>query len=80
MIKVKVLYFGAIAELMQKTAEELEVQGNILLHDLKSTVEIKQHKLEAINYALAVNQKMTKENMVLQNGDEIAFFPPFAGG
>jgi molybdopterin converting factor subunit 1 len=80
MMKVKVLYFGAIAELMQKTAEELEIQGNMLLHDLKNTMEVEQSKLGTIKYALAVNQKMTNENMILQNGDEIAFFPPFAGG
>lgn len=79
-MKIKILYFGAIAEIMQKTAEELEVGKKTYLYELKDKLESFNKKLKEMNFALAVNQKMTQQDMELQNGDEIAFFPPFAGG
>ncbi|UTW66543.1 MoaD/ThiS family protein [bacterium SCSIO 12643] len=79
-MKIKILYFGAIAEIMQKTAEELEVGKKTYLYELKDKLESFNKKLKEMNFALAVNQKMTQQNIELQNGDEIAFFPPFAGG
>lgn len=79
-MKIKVLYFGAIAEIMQKTAEELEVGKKTYLYELKDKLESFNNKLTEMNFALAVNQKMIQQDIELQNGDEIAFFPPFAGG
>jgi len=79
-MKIKILYFGAIAEIMQKTAEDLEVGKKTCLYELKGKLETINNSLKEMNFVLAVNQKMTHQDVELQNGDEIAFFPPFAGG
>lgn len=78
-MKVKSLYFGVIAELRGASQEELHVETPTLF-------ELKNHLIEItpgladVNFQLAVNQKMATENQVLEEGSEISFFPPFAGG
>ena len=36
--------------------------------------------LKNMNYLIAVNQEVIKDNIALRDGDEIALMPPFAGG
>ena len=78
-MKIKGLYFGVIAELRGSTQEELHVETPTLF-------ALKDHLIETtpgladVNFQLAVNQKMATENQVLEDGSEISFFPPFAGG
>lgn len=79
-MKIKVLYFGMIAE-MAKCSEQLkEVEGDSSINDLINQILIEMPDLKEINYVVAQNQLLIDGNKQLTDGDEISVFPPFAGG
>lgn len=79
-MKVTVKYFGAIAEKTGKTEEELDLSTigsdfqNLRNHCLST-----YHITDDGTLQIAINQELGLER-TLQEGDEIAFLPPFAGG
>lgn len=79
-MKVKGLYFGMIAENRGLSSEVIELPGNSKLHNLRDKTEGLIPGIRSVNYSIAVNNKMQSSNVELSDGDEIAFFPPFAGG
>ena len=77
-MKVSVLLFAQIAELFNR--HELSVND---VQDVEALVaKLVQQEAGLINhtYAIAVNQKITKENISLSDNDVVALLPPFAGG
>lgn len=78
-MKITVKYFGMIAESVGKTEEVLDLQQGSLVKDLKDQ-KISEYKIpDADSVQIAVNQNLGKE-VILKEGDEVAFLPPFAGG
>jgi molybdopterin converting factor subunit 1 len=79
-MKVKVKYFGAIAEKTGRNEEvlDLAVIGS-QVQDVKSFCLNKYHLTNDESLQMAVNQELNKEGE-LTDGDEVAFLPPFAGG
>lgn len=78
MIQVK--YFGIIAEAAQRDSENIAEEGITLskiLSDLSS-----RHSLGNYNFQIAVNRKIVSDysDQDLEDGDEVAFLPPFSGG
>lgn len=78
MIQVK--YFGIIAEAAQRDSENIVEEGITLskiLSDLSS-----RHSLGNYNFQIAVNRKIVSDysDQELEDGDEVAFLPPFSGG
>ena len=79
-MKVTVLYYGMIAERIQKDSEQLifEVDGDFF--NLKSHMESIYPELKNMTYQIAVDQEL-KETISENDGvKEIALLPPFAGG
>lgn len=80
-MEITVKYFGIIADITQKKEEVLFIDGNCnTLNRLQLSMEIKYPKLLDINYSLAINKLFANCDIVLNNKDEVAFLPPFAGG
>lgn len=79
-MKVKVKYFGVIAEQAGTGEETLDLTTiGSEVKDLKAYC-IKKYSLAADDsMQVAINQELNKEGK-LRAGDEIAFLPPFAGG
>jgi sulfur-carrier protein len=50
------------------------------INDLKLTLIEKYPAITKLNYQFAVNQHLVEDSFQLNNGDEIALLPPFAGG
>ena len=77
-MSLKVLMFGILAEVVS--------ENEIIISDAKNTDELvtilieKYPKLEEIKYAISVNHKIINKNTSLNENDEIALLPPFAGG
>jgi len=75
---VKVLLFGSLADransssLIEKNVSDL----NELLRNLKNRLPF----LGSTVFAVARNQEIVRNNPQLNDGDEIALLPPFAGG
>jgi molybdopterin synthase sulfur carrier subunit len=79
-----ILYFAQLKDTLECSEESLE------WHDSYNSIEALKHHLcqrnelwqQAFtrNILSAVNQSMVADNHPLQDGDEIAFFPPVTGG
>ena len=78
-MKVTVKYFGMIAESAAKTEEVLDVVSGTLAIELKDQQVQKYQIQDPESIQLAVNQNLDNK-VELNEGDEVAFLPPFAGG
>lgn len=77
---ITIKYFGAIAEATGVTEEKvtLEEAGDSV-EQLRSFCLNKYGAVSDLSFQLAVNQNLTTSGS-LNDGDEVAFLPPFAGG
>ncbi len=77
-MKITVLLFGNLAQIVGAT--------KITLQDVKDTItvnDILQSKFPTFKnkkYIIAVNNQLIKDIQNLNDGDELAFLPPFSGG
>ncbi|MCB0409342.1 MAG: MoaD/ThiS family protein [Flavobacteriales bacterium] len=73
---LRLKYFGMIVEALGKETEELNL-------DICTVAELKnnyKNSLANINYKVAVNYNLVEEEYMLNENDEVALLPPFAGG
>ena len=77
-MNIEVLLFGILADLAG--TERFSVSDIKDTDDLKKKILIKVPDLNSYRYQLTVNKTITRENIKLNDGDEVAFLPPFAGG
>jgi sulfur-carrier protein len=79
-MQIKVKYFGAIAEQTGTTEEVLTIEEpGFEVEEIRSYCVQKYGLEDDDSIRVAVNQ-MVKKRGILQNGDEVAFLPPYAGG
>lgn len=69
-------YFGMIAEALKQESEELDLNVSTV-SDIENRYK---SKLENINFKVAVNHNLVESNQTLNENDEVALLPPFAGG
>jgi molybdopterin synthase sulfur carrier subunit len=82
---IKILYFASFREQLGTSSEELEMQGlsdvGSLLNRLRTRGAVWARVLgEDQTVMVAVNQEMSEDTALLNDGDEVAFFPPVTGG
>jgi sulfur-carrier protein len=75
---IKVLFFGVLGD--RAGCSEKVYEGITDTDTLEKTVAEEIEGLEEYSYVLSLNRMVIKENTVLNDGDEVAFLPPFAGG
>ena len=75
---IKVLFFGVLGD--RAGSSEKVYEGIPDTDTLEKTVAEEIEGLEEYSYVLSLNRMVIKENTVLNDGDEVAFLPPFAGG
>ncbi len=75
---IKVLFFGVLAE---RAGCSERIYNDITdTNSLEMKVAEEIEGLKEYSYIISVNREMTLENTALNDGDEVAFLPPFAGG
>ena len=79
-MKVTIKYFGMIAEAVGKPEEDMTLNPMMDVVNLEKILQKSYPRLEKLSYKVAVNKKLSDGNYSLQERDEIAFLPPFAGG
>lgn len=81
-MKVKVMYFARYRELLGLDAERLEGDFRIL-DDVRQALVAKGGQYAVLaeqNLMCARNEDLCRLDEVLEEGDEVAFFPPVTGG
>ena len=84
-MKVKLVLFASLREVLGEAELALELPaGRSVREFLTFLSETRGNNwsevLQANQVLMAVNHELVDQNYVLQDGDEIAFFPPVTGG
>ena len=77
-MNIHVIFFGSLAGLTGKSHLMVNECADIL--SLKQKVINEYPQLKDCVFLISVNRKLVKNNHVLEEGYEVAFLPPFAGG
>ena len=83
---IEVRYFAKLREALGKDVESFVLPAGV--HDVAALTGYLQARGEAWQrelapgraFRVAVNQDMAEPGTVVQDGDEVAFFPPVTGG
>jgi len=81
MINIKVKCFSQVKYALGVDVLTFEVDDNTTSIDLEKIIrERAGEKLNDVSLRIAINQKYQKEEIALQDGDEVVFIPPVQGG
>ena len=80
-MKINILLFGIITDLLETSKLEIQVSENCTVADLKDKLLSKYSQLENIDsYSIAVNENYADDKLNLQENDIVAIIPPVSGG
>ena len=81
-MRVQVLFFGVLKDLVGRPSEALELDEGATVRDVLQHYESRIPKLGQVlpSVALSVNQHYAGPGAVLGEGDEVALLPPVSGG
>jgi molybdopterin converting factor subunit 1 len=81
-VRVKVLFFGRLRELIGIAEESGELPAGATLAQLFERYTARHPKLEGFRGSMVVsrNQEFAAWDTRIAEGDEIAFLPPVSGG
>ena len=81
-MRVQVLFFGVLRDLVGRASETLELDENATVADVLEHYQSRIPKIREMlpSLALSVNQHYSGPGAVLGNGDEVALLPPVSGG
>jgi molybdopterin converting factor subunit 1 len=80
-MKITVLLFGIIRDIIGENTLELDLEKAILIGQLKQDLLKKYINLQQYsNFSIAVNEEYVDLNYVLQPNDVVALIPPVSGG
>ena len=77
-MKNKVLLFGILEDIVG--SKEIIISESNSSDELLKNIKKQYPKLKNKTFQIAVNQQIINTNTTLNDGDEIALLPPFAGG
>ncbi|MFB6306794.1 MAG: MoaD/ThiS family protein [Flavobacteriales bacterium] len=80
-MKLKILYFGMIADSVEKESEEYSFDEGETVKELREHLESRYEGLNERSFRIALNKNLVqKEDTPLKDNAEIALLPAFAGG
>lgn len=81
---IKVLFFGQLREQVGMNAKEISAKGISTLADVKLAISSLDSNFAPLfqegKLLMAINQEMSVQSQQVNDGDEVAFFPPVTGG
>ena len=80
-MKVTVLAFGIVKEIIGSTKIELELPPDIIAIELKEILLETYPGLKKLSsFMIAINNEYIQNEQVITSSDEIAIIPPVSGG
>ena len=79
-MNIRVLFFGATAELVGSHRIETSVSEPAVAADIIEQLHAKYPNLKGRNLLVAINEQYATEDTRLSSGDELAIFTPVSGG
>jgi len=81
-MKIRVLYFGILKDLVSHAAETVDLPENSTLADLLVDCKSRTQRLgdHLPGVALSINQEFAQLTDLLHDNDEVALLPPVSGG
>ena len=80
-MRVRVRYYASFRDMTGKVEEWLEVSEGITVQGIREHVRSLYEKIARKDQVLvAVNGSFTALDRVIEEGDDVAFFPPVSGG
>jgi molybdopterin converting factor subunit 1 len=84
-MRVKVLYFGVLKDLLGMATDDLELSEGSTVAALLRILQQRTSNLTMDakvwqSLAVAVNRQYSSTGAVLRDGDEVALLPPVSGG
>ena len=82
LMRIGVLFFGVLKDIMGRSAETVELREGARVQDVLSLYTRKTPKLEPLlsSLAISVNQEYSEAGRALRDGDEVGLLPPVSGG
>jgi MoaD family protein len=89
LVKIKILYFAKVKEVLNKSSEEFQFDSNITTgNDIIELVKNSHKSLEKdlnvilVNCLISFNDEYIEKDVKieLKNGDEISIIPPISAG
>ena len=77
-MKVKVRLFASLRETLGYAERDLEVTDGLTLDDVWKLVS--EGKNPSVEVMMALNMDYAQPDVKVNDGDEVAFFPPVTGG
>ncbi len=77
-MKVNVLFFGILTDIVKSSSMQIEDVENI--RQLKSWLWKNYPQTKDMDFQIALNKNIVDGKHDLNDGDEVALLPPFAGG
>ena len=77
------MYFASLSEQLGCREESVTLPSPVSLSELKKLLVARGETwlaLESANIRSALNQSFAKDQEIITDGDEVAFFPPVTGG
>ena len=80
-MKVNVLAFGMASDITRSRSFEFECTQQSTIADFRKALVIVYPAMkELLKFSIAVNQEYVSDEMILNEGDEVAIIPPVSGG
>lgn len=79
-MKISIKYFGRLSEQTGMDHEILELAAPTTVKAVIQNLTSTYSELAKSKFRVAVNQEIGNDEAVLNDGDELALLPPFAGG
>jgi len=79
-MQIKVLFFGATADIAGKRAEELQLNEGSTAENVMAELFSRFPPLAAQKLHISINQEYARADSTVVNGDEIAIFTAVSGG
>ncbi len=81
---VKILFFAQLKERLGCSEYNLDINSSVSIRWLREQLANQDDNwhdcLQSGYLLMAVNQELADENTQVNDGDEVAFFPPVTGG